>query len=251
MRDYLAWRMAFGVTTPSTNTVVQPEYDNMRPPGVTNHLGRMVIPDMTIKTNEDFDESIRLIDAALEAAVDSVIDCKPNAFILGISALSVWGGNAEWGEELKRRIRKVAGFDIPVAIATDAVFEALKLHGIKRRIAVMEPYFPSIEPKMVGVFGAKGYDIVRYNHMRGKSPTSYSVVTARDMIAAIKAIDGPDIEAIVQFGANLPMARIADEAERWLDKPVILINVATYWHALRMNGINDKLYGYTQLFSKF
>ena len=31
MRDYLAWRLAFGVTTPSTNTVVQPEYDDMRP----------------------------------------------------------------------------------------------------------------------------------------------------------------------------------------------------------------------------
>ena len=45
MRDYLAWRLAFGVTTPSTNTVVQPEYDDMRPPGVTNHLARMVIPD--------------------------------------------------------------------------------------------------------------------------------------------------------------------------------------------------------------
>jgi len=251
MRDYLAWRLAFGVTTPSTNTVVQPEYDDMRPPGVTNHLARMVIPEMPIRTNEDFDKMVDLIDAALEDAVDQVMDCKPNAFILGISALSVWGGNAEWGEELKRRIRKVAGFDIPVAIATDAVFEALELHGIKRKIAVMEPYFPSIEPKMVGVFGAKGYDIVRYNHMRGKSPTSYSVVTAKDMIAAIKAIDGPDIEAIVQFGANLPMARIADEAERWLDKPVISINVATYWHALRMNGINDKLYGYTQLFSKF
>ena len=38
MRDYLAWRLAFGVTTPSTNTVVQPEYDDMRPAGVTNHL---------------------------------------------------------------------------------------------------------------------------------------------------------------------------------------------------------------------
>src|SRR5881394_3444065 len=131
MRDYLAWRMAFGITTPSTNTVVQPEYDDMRPPGVTNHLGRMVIPDLQIRSNEDFDESIRLIDAALEPAVASVMDCRPNAFILGISALSVWGGNAEWGDELKRRIRKVAGFDIPVAIATDAVFAALKLHGIK------------------------------------------------------------------------------------------------------------------------
>jgi len=71
MRDYLAWRMAFGITTPSTNTVVQPEYDDMRPPGVTNHLGRMVIPDLQIRTNEDFDASIRLIDAALEPAVAS------------------------------------------------------------------------------------------------------------------------------------------------------------------------------------
>ncbi|MDP1962606.1 MAG: hypothetical protein Q8K93_10445, partial [Reyranella sp.] len=198
--------MAFGVTTPSTNTVVQPEYDDMRPPGVTNHLGRMVIPDLQIRTNEDFDESIRLIDAALEPAVASVMDCRPNAFILGISALSVWGGNAEWGAELKRRIQKVAGFDIPVAIATDAVFEALRLHGVKRRIAIMEPYFPSIEPKMVGVFGAAGYEIVRYNHMRGKSPASYSVLTAQDMIKAIRSIDGPDVEAIVAFGANLPFA---------------------------------------------
>ena len=77
MRDYLAWRLAFGVTTPSTNTVVQPEYDDMRLPGVTNHLARMVIPDMPIRTNEDFDESIRLIDAALEDAVDRVMTASP------------------------------------------------------------------------------------------------------------------------------------------------------------------------------
>jgi maleate isomerase len=251
MRDYLAWRLALGVTTPSTNTVVQPEYDDMRPPGVTNHLGRMVIPDRQVTTDHDFAEMVDQIDAALEPAVASVMDCKPNAFVLGISALAVWGGDAAWGENLKRRIRKVAGFDIPVAIATDAVFEALRLHGVKRRIAIMEPYYPCIEPRMVGVFGAKGYEIVRYNHMRGKSPTSYSVLTAQDMIAAIRAIDGPDVEAIVQFGANLPMARIADEAERWLDKPVISINVATYWHALRMNGITDQRQGFTSLFSRF
>jgi maleate isomerase len=55
----------------------------------------------------------------------------------------------------------------------------------------------------------------------------------------------------VQFGANLPMARLADEAERWLGKPVSSVNVATYWHALRMNGINDKTYGFTKLMSKF
>ena len=251
MRDYLAWRLAFGVTTPSTNTVVQPEYDDMRPPGVTNHLARMVIPDMAIRNNDDFDESIRLIDASLEDAVGRAMDAKPNAFILGISALSIWGGTPQWGEDLKKRIRKVAQSDIPVALASDAVIEGLKRHGVKKKIAVMEPYYPSIEARMRGVLGPHGYEIVRFNHMRGKSPASYSNLTARDMIEAMKVIDGPDIEAIVQFGANLPMAKLADEAERWLDKPVISVNVATYWHACRMNGIADKLYGFTQLFSRF
>jgi len=171
--------------------------------------------------------------------------------VLGISALSVWGGTPQWGEDLKARIRKVAGFDIPVALASDAVVAGLRLHGVKKRIAIMEPYYPAIEPRLKGVLGAYGYEIVRFNHMRGKNPAGYSILSAQDMIQAIKSIDGPDIEAIVQFGANLPFAKLADEAERWLGKPVIGVNVATYWHACRMNGIEDKMYGHTQLFSRF
>ena len=30
-------------------------------------------------------------------------------------------------------------------------------------------------------------------------------------------------------------------AEFWLGKPVVAINTATYWHALRQNGIDDKM----------
>jgi maleate isomerase len=243
--------MAFGITTPSTNTVVQPEYDDMRPPGVTNHIARMVIADNPVNSDADFEKQLEDINASLEDAVDRVMDAKPNAFILGISALSVWGGTVEWGEDLKRRVRKVAGYDIPVTISSDAVVAALRAHGVKKRIAVMEPYYPCIEPRIQGVLGAYGYEVVRFNHMRGKSPASYSVLTAKDMIQAVRSIDGDDTEAIVAFGANLPFAKLADEAERWLDKPVIQINTCTYWHALRTAGITDKLYGHTQLFSRF
>ena len=191
MRDYLAWRLAFGITTPSTNTVVQPEYDDMRPAGVTNHIARMVIADNPVNTDADFEKQLADIDGALEDAVDRVLDAKPNAFILGISALAVWGGTVEWGEELKRRVRRRAGWDIPVTISSDAVVAGLKAHGIKKRIAVMEPYYPCIEPRLNAVLGAHGYEIVRFCHMRGKSPASYSVLTAKDMIDAVKSIDGP------------------------------------------------------------
>ena len=53
MVDYLGYRAKMGVTTPSTNTVVQPEYDDMRPPGVTNHLGRMHIENIDTEKLEE------------------------------------------------------------------------------------------------------------------------------------------------------------------------------------------------------
>jgi maleate isomerase len=251
MGDYLGYRAKIGVTTPSTNTVVQPEYDDMRPHGVTNHLGRMHLPDIKIHDNDTFNESIRLIDAGLDEAVDRVMTCDPDYLVLGISALSVWGGTLQSVEDLKQRMKDRAGRDIGVSTAVDGVREALKLHGVKKKIAIMEPYYPSIEPRMAGVMGELGYEIVKYQHMRGKSPATYSHVDEREMIEAIKSIDTPEVECLVQFGAALPMAHIADEAERWLNKPVISINVVTYWHGLRALGIKDQFPGFTSLFSRF
>jgi maleate isomerase len=47
------------------------------------------------------------------------------------------------------------------------------------------------------------------------------------------------------------MLRLADEAERWLNKPVIAINAATWWYALRENDINDRLQGCGRLLREF
>lgn len=43
------------------------------------------------------------------------------------------------------------------------------------------------------------------------------------------------------------MLRLADEAERWLNKPVIAINAATLWHALRTCGFADQMQGFGAL----
>jgi maleate isomerase len=46
------------------------------------------------------------------------------------------------------------------------------------------------------------------------------------------------------------MARLAGMAEFWLGKPVIAINTATYWWALRQNMIHDKITGFGSLLSE-
>ena len=58
-------------------------------------------------------------------------------------------------------------------------------------------------------------------------------------------------DAIVQVGTNLSMVRLAAAAELFLGKPVIAINTATYWHALRANGIADRMAGFGRLLEEF
>ena len=72
-------------------------------------------------------------------------------------------------------------------------------------------------------------------------------MSERELRDAIVEVNGPDVDAIVQVGTNLAMARLAGIAEFWLDKPVIAINTATYWWALRQNGINDRIDGFGSL----
>ena len=71
--------------------------------------------------------------------------------------------------------------------------------------------------------------------------------TLRDCIIEL---NDPSVDAIVQVGTNLAMARLAAIAEFWLDKPVVAINTATYWWALRQNGIMDKVQGFGSLLEK-
>jgi maleate isomerase len=247
MPDTLAWRRKYGVVTPSTNTVVQPEYDAMRPPGVTNHIARMHIPDEKVRSDRDFDELIRRIDVALEEAVDRVVTCRPDHLVLGISAESIWGGGLEPSRRIAARIRARAG-ELPVTQAADALPAAFDALGIGRSIGLLTPYFPVAEKHLVEFFAIFGKSVTRAVHLACEGPVEIGHTTERQLIDALRRIDGPDVDAIVQFGANLPMGRLAAEAERWLDKPVLAVNTVTYWHALRSGGIADRLYGFGRLF---
>ena len=249
MRDYLGWRKVFGIATPAINTCVQPEYDAMRPRGVTNQVSRMRGADIPLRTDADFEQVCMDLFASLDDTIEQATYCRPDHLILGISALAVWGGTRASSDALRERLSK-RGKGLPVSLATDAIVEALRVYGIKRRIAVVEPYFPIIQPRIESFFAEHGFEVVRFNHMQGPQISEFTRTSSAGLIDALRKVDGTDVEALVQFGANLPMASVADEAERWLGKPVIAVNIATYWHALRHSGIDDRMDGFTRLLAE-
>ena len=54
MPDVTGLRAKMGVIVPSTNTVVEADYNEMRIPGVTFHAGRMYIERPALDSNETF-----------------------------------------------------------------------------------------------------------------------------------------------------------------------------------------------------
>jgi len=241
--DALGYRMKFGVIAPSTNTSVQPEFEAMRPRGVTNHFGRIHIPNDPIRNDEDFDRLMQNIRLELMQAVDRVMTCEPGYLIMGMSSETFWDG-LEGSIKLRERIEARAG--VKVAMGSDACQAALKRFGV-RRLGVVTPYMPLGDEQVRRFLTDCGFEVVRLKGLRCKSPVAIAHVSERELRDAIVEVNGPDVEAVLQAGTNLAMARLAGIAEFWIDKPVIAINTATYWWALRQNGIEDKIDGFGSL----
>jgi maleate isomerase len=250
MPDVLGWRGVVGVVTPSTNTVVQPEYEAMRPPGVTLHIARMHIPDDPIASDGDFDRLIGRIDAALEGAVERVLTARPDHLVLGVSAESIWGGGRAAAEGIAGRVAKLSG-GLGLTQAADALPAALAAYGVRGPVALLTPYFPVAESHLRAYLAEIGHEVVAMRHLARPSPVEIGRTPLAELRAAVTELARTPAEAIVQFGANLPFGRVAAEAEAWLGKPVIAINTATWWHALRSMGIDDRLHDHGRLLAEF
>ena len=137
-----------------------------------------------------------------------------------------------------------------MATGAEACERALKLFGTKK-IGVVTPYQPIGDENVVKFFNEIGAEVVRIKGLKCPTAVSIAHVTEDELRQALLEVDGDDVDALVQAGTNLSMVRLADEAERWLGKPVIAINAATWWMALRENGIEDKVYGCGRLLREF
>ncbi len=246
-QDRLGWRRKFGVVVPSTNTIVEPEFHAMAPPGVTNHTSRFLIPNMDLHSDADFEQLVATIKATLDDAIDGLTPAGPDHIIVGISAESFWDGT-DGAAQLQERLEAKAGCTLTLGSA--AARAALEAVGAKR-LGVVTPYWPVADERVRDYFGECGFEIAALKGLKANSPVNIAEQSEETLRQAMIQVNRPEVDTIIQVGTNLGMAKLAAEAERWLGKPVLAINTALYWHALRQNGINDKIPGWGSLLSDF
>ena len=198
MRDVLGWRRKFGVLAPSTNTIVQPDLDDLRPAGVTNHYSRIFTPNATALSDASFRVGIDLIGGNVRDAITSVMTCEPDYLIMGISALSFFGG-VRGADAFARRIGEDTG--LGVTIGSHAAAAALTALGGIKRIAVLTPYWPVMNAEVKRYFGDAGFDVVRDIALQCTSWTAIAAVTPEQCRNALRA--GAIADPIYGFGRLL------------------------------------------------
>ena len=137
-----------------------------------------------------------------------------------------------------------------ITFGAQAIQDALSFYPDVRRIGVISPYMP-VGNDMVKKFMTDiGYEIVRMAGHGSPGPVEIAHEDSRKTRELVHAVDGDDVDLILQAGTNLYFVELADRLEAELGKPVLAINALTFWHALRTNGIQDRIKGYGRLLAE-
>jgi maleate isomerase len=245
MTNEIQRRARIGVVIPSTNTTVEADYNELAPAGVSFHTGRVYI-DNSIDSDDKAATTLQQIRDGSAKAVHDIATCRPDHLVLGMSSETFVGG-LEGSRALTRKMEELSG--LKVSTGSDATRMALESIGA-RRISVLTPYQPVIDAEVERYFDDLGYELVAMKSLRCPTAVSIADVQSDEILAAFEELsEAGEVDAFVQAGTNLSSYRVAEEVERRFGKPLVPINAATLWHALRQLGIDDPLEGAGRIFA--
>ena len=253
----IARRAQIGVVIPSTNTGVEYDLQKFNLDGVTWHPSRFWIElrnwaDEVESTGDDtdtvFERFLEIMRGEIPIALRNVISAKVGHIMLGMSAETFWGGE-EGSVRFEAGIREQIG-DLGLTTGAEATRKALDCFGAKS-LSVITPYPPVGDDNVRQYFEEIGYEVKNIKGLNRPSATAIAETSIDEVLEAVREVDGDDVDAIVQCGTNLSTVDLFPVLEHTLQKPLIPINVATIWHALRACGIDDQVTGKGRLMEEF
>ncbi|MDA0786228.1 MAG: hypothetical protein O3B37_08045 [Proteobacteria bacterium] len=232
MPDRFGPRGVVAVIIPVQNSNMQPEYELMRPAGISHQMYRFDISDHG-----------KVPDAVLRVVPDTLL-CWPDVII---------GGNSlemrDWSDAQQTEYR--AAFEkrakgVPVVLATDATVAALRAIGA-RRIGLLSPMSSEYSKGAKNYYEAQGFEMPYDTSLMVEKSEDIIHMTAEDAIAAFERIDTDDVDTLLHIGGALGIVSHIEAIEARFGKPLVSVNAATYWYALRRIGVTDPMPGFGRL----
>ncbi len=117
-----------------------------------------------------------------------------------------------------------------------------------RRIAVGTAYTPDIDELECAYFTDAGFDVTELRGLGLLTDVEMNRVSPKSLYDFAMSLDRGDADAIFLSCGALRSLEVVADIERDTGLPVICSNQASFWHCLRLAGIEDRLAGFGRLF---
>jgi maleate cis-trans isomerase len=226
----------FGLLTPSSNTVQEPEFSAALPKAVSLHTGRVAYRDITPE------EQMRCV-LELESESRKLADAEVDVIVFAATAPTLAKGKG-YDRELIKRMEDASGR--PATTAATAFVDALTRLGVAK-IAIGAPWSKTMDKPMVRFMEANGFEVVNSEVAGYVASIELGRVGAQAAYELGRRVDRPEAEAIIMPGGNWPSMSVIERLEQELGKPVLANNAVSLWAGLRLLRGYDGIAGYGAL----
>ena len=153
------------------------------------------------------------------------------------------------GEDAVREAIGTSRPGVPVVTPIGAAVKGLQALG-SRRIAVLTPYLPETTAPVVAYLDSLGFEVVRAHSLGMDDDREMARVPGHEIVAAARAADAPEAEALFISCTALPALAVVAEIEAALGKPVVTSNQACIWQMRHHAGLTTPLEGFGRLFDR-
>jgi len=105
----------------------------------------------------------------------------------------------------------------------------------------------------VAFFTNLGFEVVKLVGFSCTTSLDIAMISEQLLEKTLREqLAGEEVDAVIQCGTNLPgVSSLAEKLETELGLPIIGVNAALLWYALRENGFNKPLVGCGRLLREF
>jgi maleate isomerase len=248
--DTRSHRLKLGVLVPATNCMVESEmwdiivrnHDVLA--GVGIHTTNILTPAPKFGNAEELENYKQIFNTNLVEAAETALLAEPQYMVVAFS-MEHFYSDLEKNAAQPKLVEQRTG--LGVATWSKAADAALRKLGA-RRIGLLCPFDPQGLGNAIGFFENLGYEVISAAGLGCASGTDVGHVpdAYKEKVIREKLIEG-GVDAIAICGTNLASLALAEKLEPELGIPIVGINSALLWYALRENGITAPLLGASRL----
>jgi maleate isomerase len=231
--SYVKKTHRFGLLTPSSNTVQEPEFSAALPPTISLHTGRVAYRDITPQ------EQMRCV-LELESECRKLADAEVDVIVFAATAPTLANGKG-YDRELIKRMEDASSR--PATTAATAFVDALARLNVTR-IAIAAPWSKTMDKPMVRFMEASGFEVVNSEVAGYVAGVELGRTGPEAACELGRRADRPDAEAVIMPGGNWPAMSIVERLEGELGKPVLANNAVSLWAGLRLLKGGNSIPGY-------